>query len=183
MSADRRRRHRGLRRRLGAPALRLVRSRPRRPDDHRLERVGRPLRPHLHLHARPDGTTDIDYVVVREGKNLKGRFLASSSRRSARASFRRRLSTASRRSRPGTTRPSLRAWPSRRRPSPQSAGDGRDEPANVAGWLRVRVAQRRLHRRQVVLGPRRERVVDPQELERRGRACEAVPDITNNEAS
>jgi hypothetical protein len=23
----------------------------------------------------PDGTTDIDYVVVREGKNLKGRFL------------------------------------------------------------------------------------------------------------
>ncbi|MGZ4329664.1 MAG: hypothetical protein ACXVHB_30500 [Solirubrobacteraceae bacterium] len=24
---------------------------------------------------RPDGTTDIDYVVVREGKNLKGRFL------------------------------------------------------------------------------------------------------------
>src|SRR4029434_4895562 len=24
----------------------------------------------------PDGTTDIDYVVVREGKNLKGRFLA-----------------------------------------------------------------------------------------------------------
>jgi hypothetical protein len=24
---------------------------------------------------RPDGTTDIDYVVVREGKNLKGRLL------------------------------------------------------------------------------------------------------------
>jgi hypothetical protein len=24
---------------------------------------------------KPDGTTDIDYVVVREGKNLKGRFL------------------------------------------------------------------------------------------------------------
>ena len=24
---------------------------------------------------RPDGTTDIDYVVVRDGKNLKGRFL------------------------------------------------------------------------------------------------------------
>ena len=24
---------------------------------------------------RPDGTTEIDYVVVREGKNLKGRFL------------------------------------------------------------------------------------------------------------
>jgi hypothetical protein len=25
---------------------------------------------------KPDGTTDIDYVVVREGKNLKGRLLA-----------------------------------------------------------------------------------------------------------
>jgi hypothetical protein len=25
--------------------------------------------------SRPDGTTEIDYVVVREGKNLKGRFL------------------------------------------------------------------------------------------------------------
>jgi hypothetical protein len=25
--------------------------------------------------ARPDGATDIDYVVVREGKNLKGRFV------------------------------------------------------------------------------------------------------------
>jgi hypothetical protein len=24
---------------------------------------------------RPDGKTDIDYVVVREGKNLKGKFL------------------------------------------------------------------------------------------------------------
>src|SRR5262245_26900730 len=27
------------------------------------------------LKRNPDGTTDIDYVVVREGKNLKGRFL------------------------------------------------------------------------------------------------------------
>jgi hypothetical protein len=27
------------------------------------------------LTPRPDGKTDIDYVVVREGKNLKGRFL------------------------------------------------------------------------------------------------------------
>jgi hypothetical protein len=27
------------------------------------------------LKANPDGTTDIDYVVVRDGKNLKGRFL------------------------------------------------------------------------------------------------------------
>jgi hypothetical protein len=27
------------------------------------------------LKPNPDGTTDIDYVVVRDGKNLKGRFL------------------------------------------------------------------------------------------------------------
>ena len=27
------------------------------------------------LERRPDGTTDIDYVVVRDGKNLKGRLL------------------------------------------------------------------------------------------------------------
>jgi hypothetical protein len=27
------------------------------------------------LKANPDGTTDIDYTVVRDGKNLKGRFL------------------------------------------------------------------------------------------------------------
>jgi hypothetical protein len=27
------------------------------------------------LEQKPDGTTDIDYVVVRDGKNLKGRFL------------------------------------------------------------------------------------------------------------
>ena len=51
--ADRGRRHRGLGRRLGAPALRLVRSQPRRHDDDRLEHVGRRLRPHLHLHAQP----------------------------------------------------------------------------------------------------------------------------------
>jgi hypothetical protein len=31
---------------------------------------------HTYTFSRnPDGTTDIDYVVVREGKNLKGRFL------------------------------------------------------------------------------------------------------------
>jgi hypothetical protein len=37
--------------------------------------LGRPLGPHLHLHAAADGTTDVDAVVVREGKNLKGRAL------------------------------------------------------------------------------------------------------------
>src|SRR5262245_39450124 len=41
------RRHRGLGRRLGTPALRLVRSQPRRPHDHGLEPVGRCVRPQL----------------------------------------------------------------------------------------------------------------------------------------
>ena len=27
------------------------------------------------LERKPDGTTDIDYLVVRDGKNLRGRFL------------------------------------------------------------------------------------------------------------
>ena len=40
-----------LERHLGTPGLRLVRSRPRRHDDHRLQHVGRRLGPHLHLHA------------------------------------------------------------------------------------------------------------------------------------
>ena len=60
----------------GSASLRLVRSPPRRPDDHRLQHLGRPLRPHVHLHTASRGTTDVDVVVVREGKNLKGRFLA-----------------------------------------------------------------------------------------------------------
>jgi hypothetical protein len=46
--------------------------RPRRHDDDRLQRLGRRLRPHLHPTPKPDGTTDIDAVVVREGKNLRG---------------------------------------------------------------------------------------------------------------
>jgi hypothetical protein len=38
--------------------------------------VARRLGPHLHtLTPKPDGTTDIDAVVVREGKNLKGPLL------------------------------------------------------------------------------------------------------------
>ena len=53
---------------------------------------------------RPDGTTDIDAVVVREGKNLKGRFLGARARHrrqgQAAEGVRR---TASRPSRPGTT--------------------------------------------------------------------------------
>jgi hypothetical protein len=52
----------------------------------------------------PDGTTDIDYVVVREGKNLKGRFLGLVLG-SVAAACKRRSQTASRRSKPGTTVP------------------------------------------------------------------------------
>ena len=74
---------------------------------------------------RPDGTTDIDYVVVREGKNLKGRFLgvvlgsvgkrvlskafANSVRRSRRATPRRPPSASS------LTRSAPGSWPWRGR--------------------------------------------------------------------
>ena len=44
------RRHGRLGRHLGASALRLVRSQPRRPHDDRLQCVGRCVGPHLHLH-------------------------------------------------------------------------------------------------------------------------------------
>jgi hypothetical protein len=37
--------------------------------------VGRRVGPHLHLHAQPNGTTDVDVIVVRDGKHLKGRVL------------------------------------------------------------------------------------------------------------
>ena len=48
-----------------------------RPHDHRLQRMGRPTRATPHsLTRRSDGTTDVDVVIVREGKNLKGRVLA-----------------------------------------------------------------------------------------------------------
>ena len=43
--------------------------------DHRLKPVGRRLGPHLHLWRQPDGTTEVDVVVVREGKNLRGHLL------------------------------------------------------------------------------------------------------------
>ena len=36
---------------------------------------GEALGSYLHLHPAPDGTTDVDVVMVREGKNLKGRAL------------------------------------------------------------------------------------------------------------
>jgi len=37
--------------------------------------VGRSFRLYLHVLATAGGTTEIDHVVVREGKNLKGRSL------------------------------------------------------------------------------------------------------------
>ena len=46
-----------------------------RPHDDRLQYVGRRVRPTYTFTRRPDGLTDIDVVVVRDGKNLKGRLL------------------------------------------------------------------------------------------------------------
>ena len=51
---------------------------------------------------RPDGLTDIDVVVVRDGKNLKGWLLGIVLGPSARVSWKRRLKTRSRPSQPGT---------------------------------------------------------------------------------
>ena len=38
--------------------------------------MGRRIRPHDDFTRHPNGTTDVDVVVVREGKNLKGRLLS-----------------------------------------------------------------------------------------------------------
>ena len=56
------------------------------------------------LTLQPNGTTDVDVVIVREGKNVKGHVLAGVLGRSARASCERRSSTASRPSKRATTR-------------------------------------------------------------------------------
>jgi hypothetical protein len=53
---------------------------------------------------RPNGTTDIDVVVVREGKNLKGGCSASCSEPSAGAFWKERLKPPSRPSKSGTAR-------------------------------------------------------------------------------
>ena len=50
----------------------------------------------------PNGTTDIDYVVVREGKNPRGGFSASCSGASARVSWKKRSRGASRPWKPAT---------------------------------------------------------------------------------
>jgi hypothetical protein len=54
------------------PALRLVRAQPCHPQDDRLQRVGGASGHACTFTRQPNGTTDIDVVVVREGKNLKG---------------------------------------------------------------------------------------------------------------
>ena len=61
---------------MGTPALRLVRSQPRRHDDTD-SNVWGCASGHTYTFTRqPDGTTAVDVVVVREGKNFKGRALA-----------------------------------------------------------------------------------------------------------
>ena len=62
---------------------------------------------------QPDGTTVIDAVVVREGKNLKGRALALVLGTVGKRSWRRRSPRPSRPSRPGTT--GRERWNSRSR--------------------------------------------------------------------
>ena len=69
------RRHGRLGRHLGTPALRLVRSQPRRPHDDRLQLWGGASGHTYTFTRQPNGMTDIDVVVVRDGKNLKGRLL------------------------------------------------------------------------------------------------------------
>ena len=61
---------------MGTAALRLVRSQPRSPHDDRLQRVGGASGYTYTFNRNPKGTTDIDVVIVREGKNLKGRVLS-----------------------------------------------------------------------------------------------------------
>ena len=55
------------------------------------------------LTPRPDGTTDVDVVTCREGKNLKGRILGLVLGTVGKGSLGRRSRTASRPSRPETT--------------------------------------------------------------------------------
>ena len=52
----------------------------------------------------PDGLTDVDVVIVREGKNAKGRVLALVLGTVGKGVLARRSATASKRSRPATTR-------------------------------------------------------------------------------
>ena len=65
------------------------------------------------LTPQPNGTTDVDVVIVREGKNLKGRVLSGVLGTVGRAPCERRSSTASRPSKPAATRvsgPVVEGW-------------------------------------------------------------------------
>jgi hypothetical protein len=62
---------------------------------------------------RPNGTTDLDAVVVREGKNLKGRVLGLVLGTIGKSRLEKALATQSRPSKPGTT--------ARKRPNRRSA--------------------------------------------------------------
>ena len=68
---------------------------------------------------QPDGTTDVDVVVVREGKNLKGRVIAIVFGIFGNRTSRRRTERPSKRWRPGT-----RSDPSFRRGDPEQVSDG-----------------------------------------------------------
>ena len=56
------------------------------------------------LTRQPNGTTDVDVVVVREGENIKGKLLGGGSESSARASWERSWARLSTPSKPGTAR-------------------------------------------------------------------------------
>ena len=90
---------------------------------------------------QPDGTTDVDVVVVREGKNLKGRLARARARdRRQGPSWQRRSQTPSRRSRPGRTAPTENAADEDGRPrSAAAATTARDRgPGPRAGRTRRR---------------------------------------------
>jgi hypothetical protein len=65
---------------------------------------------------QPNGTTDIDVVVVREGKSLKGRLLGFVVGTIGRRVWKRRLKTPSRPSKPGTARLERRERQARHEP-------------------------------------------------------------------
>jgi len=88
----------------GTAVLRLVR--PNRVKIKTTTRMfWRRFRLHLHLETpQPNGTTDVDVVIVREGKKHQGtRGSRACSGPSARTSWERRSPTASRPSKPATT--------------------------------------------------------------------------------
>ena len=62
---------------MGTPALRLVRPQPHPHDDTDSNTWGGASGHTYTFERQPDGTTGIDVVVVREGKNAKGRVIGA----------------------------------------------------------------------------------------------------------